>query len=162
VCPEWKRAGDSSPWARVQVRPATIRASRVWPPGRSSGYVLGCPVVPKDHITHACEQAYAYYPPTGGCMRLNHKPVHLNRALLSTSPWHGPHFQVLHVEMFGFPSGKIPVYECPLLPKPETGVVCHEGGSETEFATAGTWFILGIEQSTSSCATLGLLWKVYE
>jgi hypothetical protein len=144
-----------------------FRVSRVRLPGRSSGYVLGGTKwsgvgVPKDHSTHACEQVYGCYPLTGGCMRLNHKPTHFNLALLSTSPWHGPNFQVLHVEMFGFPSGEIPVYKCPLLPKPETGVVCREGGPETEFATAGTWLILEIEQSTSSCATLGLLWKVYE
>jgi hypothetical protein len=76
--------------------------------------------------------------------RSNLTPIHFNRALLSTSPWHGPQFQVLHVEMFGFPSSKITFYKYPLLPKPATGAVCREGGPETEFATAGTWFILEI------------------
>ena len=82
--------------------------------------------------------------------------------VLSALPWHDPQFQVLHVETFGFPSSEVSIYKPPLLPKPATGAVCREGGPETEFATAGTWFILEIERSMSSCATPGLLWKVYE
>lgn len=56
----------------------------------------------------------------------------------SPSPWHGPQFQVLRVEMFRFSSSKISIYEFPFLPEPTTRAVCREGGPEIEFATAGT------------------------
>jgi hypothetical protein len=64
--------------------------------------------------------------------------------------------------MFISLSGKIPIYEPEFLSKPATGTICCEGGTEAEFATTGTWFILGIEQDVSSCAPLGLLWAIYE
>jgi hypothetical protein len=71
---------------------------------------------------------------------LDHADSHVDdRALLSppsASPWHGPHFQVLRVEMFRFSSSKISIYE--FLSEPTTRAVCREGGPETEFATAGT------------------------
>ena len=96
--------------------------------------------------------------------RLDHANSHFDNCVLlspSLSPWHGPQFQVLRVEMFRFSSSKISIYESSFLPEPTTRAVCREGGSETEFATAGTWFVLEIEQLVSSCAILGFLWKVH-
>ncbi len=37
---------------------------------------------------------------------------------------------------------KIQVHGPALLPKSSTGVICIEGGPETDLATAGTWPIL--------------------
>ena len=56
----------------------------------------------------------------------------------SPSPWHGPQFEVLRVEVFRFSSSKISIFELSFLPEPTTRAVCREEGPETEFATAGT------------------------
>ena len=69
---------------------------------------------------------------------------------------------MLRIAIFGSLSGKIPIYEPELLSKPATGAICHEGGKEAEFATTGTWLILGIEQDVRHYAPLGLLWAIYE
>ena len=64
--------------------------------------------------------------------------------------------------MFNSLSGKIPINEPVFLSKPATGTICLEGGKEAEFATAGTWFALGIEQYVRNYTPLGLLWTIYE
>ena len=69
---------------------------------------------------------------------------------------------MLPIAIFVSLSGKIPIYEPEFLSKPATRTICREGGTEAEFATTGTWLILGIEQDVRSYAPLGLLWAIYE
>jgi len=64
--------------------------------------------------------------------------------------------------MHGAVSGKIAIYEPALLSDPAIGIIRCEGGSEVEFATAGTRFALKIERYERNHAPLGLLWKIHE